>query len=190
MGGIRFAFDEEKAAQAVAYLIRLKGGRIDCTALLQLLYLADRRALAETGHPITGDRMVALPHGPVLSGVYDLIGQDNPTGASVWRGWIVKRGTYGVALSGDPPADRLSRYDTETLDAVYAEFGGMGRRALREFTHGLPEWEDPHGSSRPIRPERILEAEGKTPVRIERYRAEAERAWFLHRVLSSGSVPA
>ena len=101
MGGIRFAFDEEKAAQAAAYLIRLKGGRIDYTALLQLLHLADRRALAETGHPITGDRMVALPHGPVLSGVYDLIGQDNPTGASVWRGWIVKRGTYGVALSGE-----------------------------------------------------------------------------------------
>ena len=190
MGGIRFVFDEEKATQAAAYLIRLKGGRIDYTALLKLLYLADRRALAETGYPITGDRMVALPHGPVLSGVYDLIGQNDPTGASVWHGWIVKRGTYEVALSGDPPADRLSRYDTETLDAVYAEFGAMDWRALREFTHGLPEWEDPHGSSRPIRPERILEAEGKTPVQIERYRAEAERARFLHRVLSSGSVPA
>lgn len=34
--------------------------------MLKLLYLADRESLKETGHTITGDRVVAMEHGPVL----------------------------------------------------------------------------------------------------------------------------
>ena len=188
--GMRFVFDEEKAAQAAAYLIRLHGGPIHSMALLTLLYLADRRALAEIGEPITGDCMASMPHGPVLGGVHDLIHlAAPPSGGIVWRCWIDNRVEHETAVRGEPPADRLSRYNTGTLDAVYAEFGAMDWRALRKFTHGLPEWEDPHGSSRPIPPERILEAEGKTPAEIERYRAEAERAWFFLHALRSDPVP-
>ena len=188
--GIRFVFDEEKAAQAAAYLIRLHGGPIQSMALLTLLYLADRRALAEIGEPITGDCMASMPHGPVLGGVHDLIHlAAPPSGGIVWRCWIDNRVEHETAVRGEPPADRLSRYNTRTLEAVHAEFGGMDRQALRGYMRALPEWEEPDGPPRPIPPERILEAEGKTPAEIERYRAEAERAWFFHHALSANPVP-
>lgn len=189
--GMRFVFDEEKAAQAAAHLIRRNGGSADCAALLTLLYLADRRTLAETGYPITGDRMVATAHGPALEripGLADAGGQ--PDGGGPWRRWIDHSAGREAAVRGEPPADQLSRYDTRTLDAVHAEFGAMDRLALRGYMRALPEWEEPDGPPRPIPPERILEAEGETPAQIELYRREAESVWFLHRVLSPDPVPA
>jgi uncharacterized phage-associated protein len=41
--------------------------------LIKLLYLADREALLRWGRPITTDRHVSMPKGPVVSQIYDLI---------------------------------------------------------------------------------------------------------------------
>lgn len=187
---MRFVFDQEKAAQAAAYLIRRHGERINYTVLLKLLYLADRKALIETGYPITGDRMVSMPHGPVPSATYDRIKQGATSNGGQWLEWLSHPARYDVALRRDPGSDRLSSYDTAVLDAVHAEFGKMQWQDLRDLTHDLPEWEDPRGSSRTIRPERILEAAGATAEEIERIRAEAEHVWALRQALGSGSVPA
>ena len=185
---MRFVFDDEKAAQAAAHLIRRHGGRIDYTVLPELLYLADRRALIETGYPITGDRMVSMPHGPVLSATYDRIGQGATSSGGQWPEWLSHPTRYEVALRRDPGGDRLSPCDIAILDALHEEYGHLEWRALRDLTHGLPEYEDPHGSSLPIRPERILESAGRTAGEIERIRADAEHVWTLHRAL--GSAPA
>ena len=63
---MRFIFQEEKAAQAAGYLLNKYPSKShNLMALLKMLYLADRMALVETGYPITGDRMVSMPNGPV-----------------------------------------------------------------------------------------------------------------------------
>jgi hypothetical protein len=58
---IKFVFNEKKAAQAAAYLLKLHGGKMDYRKLLTLLYLADRKLLAERGRTITGDEFVNAP---------------------------------------------------------------------------------------------------------------------------------
>jgi hypothetical protein len=58
---VRFRFNERKAAQAAAYLLAKRGGRMDYRKLLALLYLADRQKLVERGHTITGDAFVNVP---------------------------------------------------------------------------------------------------------------------------------
>jgi uncharacterized phage-associated protein len=58
---VRFPFDERKAAQAAAYLLKKHDGRLNFMKLIKLLYLADRKSLLENGKPITGDRMLAMP---------------------------------------------------------------------------------------------------------------------------------
>jgi uncharacterized phage-associated protein len=69
-----FLFNIEKAIQAVAALLHFHGSKeMSYLRMLKLLYIADRETLKETGRPITGDRIVAMEHGPVLSSVYDLI---------------------------------------------------------------------------------------------------------------------
>ena len=43
--------------------------------LVKLLYFVDREALLRRGAPVTGDRMVSMDHGPVLSTTLDLINE-------------------------------------------------------------------------------------------------------------------
>src|SRR5438094_5768402 len=72
---IKFTFNERKAAQAASRLIQQSGGEMNYLALMKLLYLVDREALIRFGRPVTGDRVVSMKHGPVLSRIYDLIAQ-------------------------------------------------------------------------------------------------------------------
>ena len=76
---IKMRFNEVKATQAAARILRNRGGRMSYMKLIKLLYLADREALARWGRNITTDNYVSMPHGPVLSHVLDLItDQPNP----------------------------------------------------------------------------------------------------------------
>ena len=188
---MRFVFDEGKAFQAAALLARLRGGRIECATLLTLLYLTNRQALIETGYPITGDDMVAMPDGPVPERIHDRMqsGALIP-GTGDARQWTSDRDGSALSVQGDPPDERLSRYDIAVLTSVHEGFGSLGERALRDAARDLPEWSEPDSSSRPIMPERILEAAGKTAADIERIRSDAERIRHAREVLEGEGVPA
>jgi len=176
---MRFHFNERKAAQAAAYLLKRHGGRLNYMVLIKLLYLADRKTLLEHGQPITGDRMVSMPHGPVLSRIYDRIAAGMlPT--SAWSEYVSDPSDYEVQLvCAEPATDELSRYELRVLDEIDARYGSLGKWVLRDLTHELPEWEDPHGSSRPIDPATIFQAAGHPPEEVERIASEAEELWFL-----------
>lgn len=153
-------YREDRAAQAAARLLRAAGGRLPYMKLLKLLYLADRRGLLEMGRPITFDRYVSMPHGPVLSRTYDVMcSEPDPLVASYWSGFIDREG-YDVTLRGPVPNDQLSPAEEQLLDAVWAEYGHFDKWALRDFTHTLAEWQNPNGSSIPIEVRDILRAQG------------------------------
>jgi uncharacterized phage-associated protein len=177
---IRFAFNEKKAAEAAAFLMRCNGGEINLMALLKLLYLADRRSLIERGQPITGDRMVSMPHGPVLSQIYDCInwgkagGEDRP-----WSKCISDRTGYDVRLISEPTFEELSEYEMELLTEIHARFGSMTQFQLRDLTHTLPEWHDPDGSSLAIDPIEILKSAGLSDEAVREVVLDAEELYFL-----------
>mgnify|MGYP001611677482 FL=1 len=177
---MRFRFDERKAAQAAAYLLSIHGGRLNYMVLVKLLYLADRTALLECGQPITGDRMVAMPHGTVLSMILDRINAGGPEPGSPWSEIISPPDGYEISLkNASPGTDELSRYELAVLARTNETYGHLSWWALRQLTHGLPEYRDPQGSSLPIAPEDILRAEGKSAEEIERITHEAEELWFF-----------
>ncbi len=153
-------YQEDKATQAAARLISLAGGHLNVLKLMKLLYLAERRAIVEFGRPITFDSYCSMPHGPVMSFTYDQI--QTAEKDSYWGKHISERDGHEVALRGTkaPPCDQLSPAEEGLIDEVWKKFGRMGKYQLRDFTHTLPEWHDPQGSSRPIRIEDILQAEG------------------------------
>src|SRR5882724_9983880 len=70
---IGFRFNAKKSAQAAYKLLMLSGGCRNYMELVKLLYLSDRQALLRLESQITGDRLAALPYGPVLSHILDLI---------------------------------------------------------------------------------------------------------------------
>ena len=148
---IRLRFREIKTTQAAARLLARAGGRLPYMSLIKLLYLADRQALVTLGKPVTWDLPVSMPHGPVLSRTLDLITDEpEPGHASYWHGHISRPDNYEVHLIEPPLGDQLSPAEEAVLDDVFHRFGHMNRWQLRDFTHTLPEWTDPHDSSVPI----------------------------------------
>jgi uncharacterized phage-associated protein len=185
---IRFLFREKKAAQAAAHLLKLHGNEMYYLQLIKLLYLADRQALIERGMPITGDRLVSMDYGPVVSMIKDLLTMElePQIDGSVWRDYVSEPAGYKVqGLMENPVADELSEYEIAVLDQIDQAFGSWDRFNLSEWTHKLPEWEDPHKSSLPIDPEVILRHAGKSSQEIEAIADDAEQASFIRQVLSA-----
>lgn len=181
---MRSPFDERKAAQAAAYLLKKHNGRLNYMKLIKLLYLADRKALLDYGKPITGDRMAAMPKGPILCGILELITWGKRRGQPcVWLEYISEPVGYDLTFSAEWVAadelDRLAEIEREILDEIDESFGRVDKWSLVELTHRLPEWRDPRGSSSPIDPADILREEGRSEQEIRRTAKSAERALFL-----------
>lgn len=161
-------FSERKVAQMAAYLLSKAGGRMPHLKLMKLLYLADRESFDRYDQPITGDHMVSMPHGPVLSETLDLINGASSDHAGGWNDWVSDRANYEVSLANaSPSVDRstlgaLSDADLEIVDAIWERFGGMSKWELRDWTHEhCSEWSDPHGSATPIPYADVLVALGR-----------------------------
>ncbi|NJM47480.1 MAG: SocA family protein [Alkalinema sp. RU_4_3] len=179
---INFQFRPEKAVEAAAVLCKLHGKPIKYLGLLKMLYIADRVALDRMEQPITGDHYVSMNYGPVLSSVYDLI-KGNPVDEALplWTKYICRRDLHHVALLADPGNLELCEEEEEILQQVYEEFGKLDPFHVAEWTHGLPEWKDPHGSAIPILVVDVLKNLGKSDEEIEEIRQEVARELYLDR---------
>jgi uncharacterized phage-associated protein len=135
--------------------------------LIKLLYLADRQSLISHGRTITTGRHVSMPKGPVVSQILDLATEDDPpSGPTFWRKHISPPENFEVTLVEFPGDGELSRAEEAIIDGVFAEHGKKRRWDLVDFTHGLPEWQDPNGGSIPIAYRDILQVAGKTEAEI------------------------
>jgi hypothetical protein len=107
--------------------------------------------------------------------VYNLITGELPPGArTIWREYISSPENYEVALIKDIREGELSQVEEDLIDEIFFEFGTKSRWELVDYTHRLPEWQDPNGSSIPIAPRDILKAEHRTDAEIESFEAELE----------------
>ena len=149
-----------KAIQSSAILAQMDGGRVDRLRLLNLLYIADREALAERGSPIVGGHIVARDTGPLHSNVYDLI-QGAHQEYAAWSEFFENEG-HVVVLKADPGRDELSPFEIEKLTAVSELRRTVDSWAVAEETHKFPEWQECHieGSSKTIPLDNILAAVG------------------------------
>ena len=156
-------FSERRVAQIAAFFTDREGGRIAHLKLMKLMYLADRESLTRFGHPLSYDHLVNMPHGPVLSQTLNLVDGDVEYGADGWDAWITDKEDHEVGLAQVfrvEALDELSEVDIEVLNSVWAKYGKMGKWEIRDFTHTLQEWIDPHGGSTPLAFADVLKAIG------------------------------
>jgi hypothetical protein len=175
---MQFVFDEIATVQAAAYLLKKAGGRMNYTVLLKLLYLADRKRMAEIDSPITGATYYSLPYGPVLSEVLNAIKGKR---GLFWQEHIGRVGERDVELKPDhdPGRGRLSRGDMRILDEVFALGGHWDHSTAIRYCHDhVPEWRNPEHQNRkrlPLPPEEMLRALGRTPEEIKEIAREVEQ---------------
>src|SRR5579884_2008689 len=148
---MRLQFNEAKAAQSAARLLKLRGGQMSYLKLIKLLYFIDREALLRWGRPVTTDRYVSMDNGPVVSKIYSLIQEPRPGRRSVWYSLVSEPKNYEVSLLQDPPPDdELSVAEERLIDEMFLKLGRKSRWELVDLSHELPEWQNPEGSALPL----------------------------------------
>lgn len=166
-------FNEKKAAQVAAFFLFMASQRdanITILKLMKLMYLAERSSYEQYGEPIIGDALVSMPNGPVLSGTLELINFGSLKSSDCgWDELIAERSGRDMALKSvdliksEDDLRELSESDLEILRSIWSQFGRWPALKLRDYTHdpkNCPEWEDPDGSSIPIKLERLFEVLG------------------------------
>jgi uncharacterized phage-associated protein len=128
-------FRSRKAAQICAYFALKSDGLIEKLKLIKLVYLSERKMLAETHHPMLFDELFSLPHGPICSST--LNGIDGEIHSEVWDDFVAHNGNIVVAMKkfARPAFDEISEAEIETLDAIWKEFGRMTASQIRNWTH-------------------------------------------------------
>jgi len=143
-----FRFDAHKAVQAAGVLLREEPfHKMNYMKLIKLMYIAEREALKAHGRMITGDRVVAMQRGPVLSSVLDLINGTH-IGVEAWDRHI-ERERYHAMLKSNPGVNLLSRFEIELLQDVAKQYRNNDEWEMVEITHKFEEWKKnkPVGSS-------------------------------------------
>ena len=180
---------ERKVAQMAAYLLDKQAGRMPHLKLMKLLYLTDRESMQRYGNVVSGDRVVAMKHGPVLSMTLNYINGYVRSEENGWESWISDRENHEVSLRRDvnrETLDELSDADIEILDTIWEQFGHMDQWQIRDYTHDhCPEWEDPGDTSIPIPYHKIFEALGKSREEAKALAEDLEAQRDLDRLLNS-----
>jgi uncharacterized phage-associated protein len=167
-------FNERRAAESAAFLLHRAGGTLPLIKLMKLMYLAERLSFKRYGEALTGDRLVSMDQGPVLSRTYEHINGARRSVEGGWEDWVSDRAGHQLALR-DPSKIRspeqdlmyLSESDLEVLGETWEEFGHLDKWALVDYTHKhCPEWEFPDGSSLPIEHSKLFSALGYTEDQI------------------------
>ena len=156
--------NERHFTQMAAYFLQKRGGRMSHLKLMKLLYLADRESLRLHGLSISGDCLVSM--------TLNLMDGDVESSSDGWESLISTKENHELALKTvlQPDAlDELSKADTDILESIWNQFGKLSRWEIRDYTHQhCPEWEDPHGSSKPIRFEKLFQTLGHSTEEAKR----------------------
>lgn len=174
-------FNEKKAAQVAAFFLMRANSALPVLKLMKLMYLAERSSFVTYGEGISGDRLVSMQHGPVMSITLNLMNGSTESSADGWDAWISDRANHEISLADNKRGIQandllaLSDADIAILNQTWQEFGRMNKFQLVEYTHQhCPEWEDPDGSMIPMQPMDFFKALGFSSEQSEAYLARMQ----------------
>ncbi len=144
---IRFELNERKCLEGIQFLAAAKPG-ITQYYIGKVFFFADKAHFLDWGRPISGDRYVAMEHGPVPSFIYDMLKKDSgepdeledELAARVDR---VRENNkiHFYAKSSAPTPSFLSRSDKEYLTQSLSQYGSMPFDRIRSLSHEDPAYD-------------------------------------------------
>ena len=174
-------YSSDKILQEIVYLLSLNDNRMNLLKLMKELYLIDRASIEERDTSVSGDVFFSMPHGPVLSQTLNMLTDlvNNNWGEYLEK---VRANYFDIVLKKDISLDRLSVKDKEYIQNISKQFKEYTPEQLETYTHSLPEWIDPKGSSVKIRYRDVMLALGKSEEEIYSAKQEYEKISELSRL--------
>lgn len=143
---IRFKLRLDKIIEGIQLLAEHQPG-ITQYYIGKVFFFADREHLLDWGRPISGDRYVAMEHGPVPSAIYDLIKDtsgepDDIVDELNARVVIHVEGNKRKVFSKEGQSFKsLSQTDQQYLLESLRRFGHMSFGDIRKLSHEDLAWE-------------------------------------------------
>ena len=137
-------FDYKKATQAINFLAKKEGGKINKMKVIKLIYFAERYHLRKYGRLITNDRYLAMSWGPVGSTIKDILEFSDfmdPQEKEYAESFISQTNNkYTIESTNEVDKDPFSETDIEALEFSYNNFGEFDQYKLAKISHFYPEW--------------------------------------------------
>ena len=169
MGLMPTGYDAHKAAQALAYLIRGRGGRTDIIDVMKLAYLSDRAFMQKYDRPILFDDFYCMEHGPVESATYDAIKQEGHI-KEPFSKYLTprRRHEFGLARElSDKDFGTLSRAEKNVMDEILDQHRHRRSFELVDWVHlNCREWSNPRGTSVSLPYFEVWKALGRAEVDV------------------------
>lgn len=141
----RLPFKWVKAIEAIDFIAHLKPG-ITQYYIGKIIFFADREHLIDYGRSITGDRFVAMEHGPVPSAIRDILKSDSGSPDEFLdyldeRVVIEHKGNKQHIYSKEKREyPSLSGSDKEYLEKAFADYNKMSFSDLKQVSHEDPAY--------------------------------------------------
>lgn len=172
-------YNEVKATQLAAFLLKLNGGEMNFLKFIKLTYNIEREALNRWLRPVTFGQLFSFDHGQVVSNTYDNAKFNRQNVKSFWRDYLeTYRGTgnsRNIRLIKECGIEKLSRAELELIEEMYERYKNKtGSQMVDEHhkSHLFPEWKKPQGSSIETTYSDLLYFLGKTQEQIEEFKED------------------
>ncbi len=132
-----FRFDPEKALEVILYIAG-KAKTPDIYHVQKILYFADLEHLEDYGRFICGDSYIAMSHGPVPSGVYDIIkdvSSERPSSYDVESKEAFSVDGYYIVPKREANISFFSKSDLKCLDESIARHEELSFGQLKNKSH-------------------------------------------------------
>lgn len=130
-------FDLPKAIEVLVYITQEINNTYNA---LKVLYFADKDHLSRYGRLISGDKYIAMDHGPVPSNIYDIVKEAR--GDSLFEfdteenlRKLFKTRRYMIKPNREPNCEYLSESDIECLNRAIKKYGGLKFDELKDKSH-------------------------------------------------------
>jgi uncharacterized phage-associated protein len=141
---MKFHVDKEKTVEALLYIVS-RYGEVGRFHALKTLYFADLWHLRKYGRPITGDRYIAMDHGPVPSYAYNALKDEVPeperrhVAQALSPGESERHPTY--VAHRKPDLRYFSKTDLQCLDEAFEHCRERTFGSISDETHKHPAWD-------------------------------------------------
>lgn len=138
---MKFSVDREKSVEALVYIASRLPGVTRFTAG-KIIYFADRDHLRRYGRPITGDRMIAMDHGPVPSFAYNVLKgeHDQLVNKAIIENTNARHPEY--LADREPDLSYFSKTDLASLDWAIEHCRKLTFGQISDETHQHKAWRD------------------------------------------------
>lgn len=162
-------YNEGKATQVAALLLKQSNCSMDLLKFMKIMYNIEREALERWSFPVTYASICSMPDGQILSETFDNTKPHNPS--VFWDEYIVTdRSQNTVSLKKSCLTGKLCRAEISLIKEIYNRDKDKSPIQLRNEHHKYPEYVDPGRSMIPTDYAKLLKVLGKTPEQISAFK--------------------